>query len=152
MISSLQAFVEMLPKLFVSIIENSGMWESGGGKMAEAFIKGILNAGKSMFTGGDNKVSGGDVANFLLGGIPNLLKGQHDTGAWNVQSRGLYMLHGGERVLTSGQATSARNRSTGGGVTIQIGSVMGGRAGVRELVDLIRRESGPMGSRVSLGV
>lgn len=147
-----EAAFAMIPKLLTNIIENSGLWESGGGKLAEAFIKGIANAGKSMFTGGDNKVSGGDVANFLLGGIPNLVKGQHDTGAWNVQSRGLYMLHGGERVLTSGQATSARNRGQGGGVTIQIGSVMGGRAGVRELVDLIRRESGPLGSRVSLGV
>lgn len=147
-----EAAFAMIPKLLTNIIENSGLWESGGGKLAEAFIKGILNAGKSMFTGGDNKVSGGDVANFLLGGIPNLVKGQHDTGAYSIGSPGLYMLHGGERVLTSGQATSARNRSTGGGVTIQIGSVMGGRAGVRELVDLIRRESGPMGSRVSLGV
>lgn len=147
-----EAAFAMFPKLLTNIIENSGLWESGGGKLAEAFIKGILNAGKSMFTGGDSKVSGGDVANFLLGGIPNLVKGQHDTGAVSIGRPGLYMLHGGERVLTSGQATSARNRTSGGSVTIQIGSVMGGRAGVRELVDLIRRESGPLGSRVSLGV
>lgn len=145
-----EALVAMFPKLLTNIIENAGLWESGGGKLAEAFIKGIANAGKSMFTGGDNKVSGGDVLNFMLGGIPNLVKGQHDTGAANIPGPGLYMLHGGERVLTSGQATSARNRQSGGGVNISIGSVMGGRAGVRELVDLIRRESGPLGSRVSV--
>lgn len=90
-----------------------------------------------------------------FGGLMNIgemIAGSHDTGAYSIGRPGLYMLHGGERVLTSGQATSARNRGQGGGVTIQIGSVMGGRAGVRELVDLIRRESGPMGSRVSLGV
>lgn len=145
----IELLTERLPEAFENMLRSLFNWETWK-QVGETIIKGVLG----FITSSDGAKKGHGWWN-PFGGLMNLgsmIAGSNDTGAANVRATGLYMLHGGERVLTSGQATSARNRQGNGGVNIHIGSVMGGRAGVRELVDLIRRESGPLGSRVSLGV